>query len=128
MTPTEALHQHQQLCDELHALSLEENSFLQQHRRAPGPELADRKRQLLERLDTVLGALRTAPKGALGEPSLRQALDATRARVLQILQLERENEQLLLRVSLGAHRVATPAPALPPGMLQKIYQRHGGTP
>lgn len=123
MTPQEALQQHQQLCDELHALSLEENSFLQQHHRAPGPEFAERKRRLLERLDTVLAALRSAPKGALGDASLRTALDATRSRVLQILQLERENEQLLLRVSLSGQRV-TPSSSAPPGMLQKIYQRH----
>ena len=123
MTPQEALQQHQQLCDELHALSLEENSFLQQHRRAPGADFAERKRGLLERLDAVLAALRTAPKGALGDTSLRTALDATRARVLQILQLERENEQLLLRVSLSGPRV-TPVNAAPPAMLQKIYQRH----
>ena len=46
------------------------------------------------------------------------------AKVLQILQLDRENEQLLLRFSLTSNRVASPAPSLPAGMLQKIYQRH----
>ena len=119
MTPQEALQQHQQVCDELHALALEENRFLQQHRRAPGEEFAARKRHLIERLDAVLEALRAAPKGALGDSSLRGALDATRARVLQILQLERENEQLLLRASLS--RPAT-SPTLSPTILSKIYQ------
>lgn len=123
MTTLEALQQHQQLCDELHALSLEENSFLQQHSRAPGPDLTDRKRRLIERLDDVLAALRSAPKGALADASLRTALDAVRARILQILQLERENEQLLLRVSLGGGRI-TPTDHAPAGLLQKIYQRH----
>jgi hypothetical protein len=121
MTPQQALQQHQQVCDELHALSLEENSFLQQHRHAPGPEFVARKQALLERLDAVLAGLRAAPKGSLAEPSLRSALDATRARVLQILQLERENEQLLLRASLS--RPAT-TPTLSPTLLEKIYQRH----
>jgi hypothetical protein len=120
MTPTEALQQHQQVCDDLYALALEENSHLQQHRQAPGAGFADRKRALIVRLEEVLVALRAAPAGALGDSNHRLALDATRGRVLQILQLERENEQLLLRASLP--RLAPP-PTIPPSVLRHIYQR-----
>jgi len=44
---------------------------------------------------------------------------------LQVLQLDKENEQLLLRCSLAANRpaAATPAPAPSVSMLQKIYAR-----
>lgn len=122
MTPMEALLQHQQTCDDLHALALEENRFMQQHRRTPDAAFLDRKRSLLTRLDETLAALRAAPKAE--GPQWRQALDRVRARILQILQLERENEQLLLRFSLAGQRVPEPAQALPAGMLQKIYQRH----
>ncbi len=118
MTSTEALLQHQQLCDELHELALAENSFLQQHRRAPDAELLGRKRALIGRLDETLAALRSAgPATGAGA-----ALEKTRNRVLQILQLDRENEQLLLRYSLTARPAAAAAPASP-SMLQKIYQR-----
>ena len=118
MTSTEAIQQHQQLCDELHELALAENSFLQQHRRAPDAELLDRKRALLGRLDETLNALRSANAG----PGAGAALEKTRNRILQILQLDRENEQLLLRFSLTGRPAAAPAPATP-SMLQKIYQR-----
>ncbi len=124
----EALLQHQQLCDELHELALAENSFLQQHRRAPDAPLLDRKRSLLGRLDETLAALReaTASPGAPAGSQLRTALEKTRSRILQILQLDRENEQLLLRYSLSSRPSTTPAAAAPaPSMLQKIYQRHG---
>lgn len=121
MSPAEALSQHQAVCDELHALSLEENSFLQQYRHAPGAEFAARKKALIERLDAVLDALRAAPKGALGEMAYRQAMDSAQRRVLQILQLERENEQLLLRVSLSRSGVGLPT--LSPATLDKIYRR-----
>lgn len=124
MTLLEALQQHQQVCDDLHALALAENRFLQQEQRAPDGELTERKRALLARLDETLAALRAAPRDETSAPSVRQALEKTRARVLQILQLDKENEQLLLRVSLSAHRPAPATPSLPPGMLQKIYQRH----
>ena len=123
MTPMEALHQHQQLCDELHELELAENSFLQQHRRVPDAPLLERKRSLLGRLDQTLAALRSAT--ATGAPAAGcRALEKTRSRILQILQLDRENEQLLLRYSLSSQPdVATPVNATP-SMLQKIYQRH----
>lgn len=126
MTPHQALQQHQQLCDELHALSLEENRFLQQHQRVPDAPLLEKKRALLARLDETLAALRTSSREGTDQPAYRAALDKARARILQILQLDKENEQLLLRHSLGATRPTTPAaPAtLPAGLLQKIYQRH----
>lgn len=127
MTGPEALQQHQKICDELYALALEENRFLQQNRRVPGPDLLDRKRALLERLDAALAALRAVPAGGSADPERRAALDKARSRILQILQVDRENEQLLTRYSLsrsaaGAGRPAEASPAS--GMLQKIYARH----
>jgi hypothetical protein len=123
MTPQEALQQHAQICDELYALALEENRFLHQYQRPPDAPLLDRKRALLARVDEALAALRSAPRGGAREPALRAALDKTRSRILQILQLDRENEQLLTRFSLSRGPVQA-APAVPAGMLQKIYARH----
>jgi hypothetical protein len=120
----EALLQHQQLCHELHALALEENQFLRQHQRTPGPELLDRKRDLLKRLDAALAALRAAPRETPPRPSLREALERAGARILQIMQLDRENEQLLLRHSLASPRPA-PAATASPAFLRRIYQPAG---
>ena len=124
MSPMEALTQHQQLCDELHELALEENRFLQQHRRAPDSELLDRKRGMLARLDETLDALRSANRTERPESGFRQALEKTRSRILQILQLDKENEQLLLRFSLTGNRTGDLQAAPAPSILQKIYQRH----
>lgn len=125
MTPLQALQQHHQLCDELHALALEENRFLQQNQRAPDAPLLEKKKTLLARLDETLAALRGAQSDSGNQTALRQALEKTRARILQVLQLEKENEQLLLRFSLTGNRPVAPAPTLmPASMLQKIYQRH----
>lgn len=120
-----ALQQHQDLCNELHQLALEENSFLQQHRRTPDAALLERKKGLLARLDESVAALRAVPRGGEQGAAFRTALEKTRSRILQILQLDKENEQLLLRFSL-AGGAAAPAPAISPSvsMLQKIYARH----
>lgn len=126
MTPLEALHQHRQVCDELHQAALEEGQFLQQHRRAPEPAMLQRKQALVERLDATLAALRAAPKTDARHPEFRAALDQTRSRILQILQLEKENEQLLLKFSLSRGVPEAAAPARPGAqLLQKIYSKHG---
>lgn len=119
----QALQQHQQLCDELHRLALEENSFLQQHRRVPDAAFLERKRGLLSRLEESLAALREVPARSVGSPALRTTLDKTRARILQILQLDRENEQLLLRYSLTGATGGSPA-APSASFLDKIYKQH----
>lgn len=120
----EAISEHQRLCDEIHQCVLDENRFLRQHQRAPDSSFLDRKRLLLERLDATLASLRNIPAGSVRDPQLRDQLEKTRARILQILQLDKENEQLLLRVSMSSGRTNTPAaPTASVAMLQKIYSR-----
>jgi hypothetical protein len=126
MTLPETLQQHRQLCDELHQCALEENRFLRQHQQSLPAAMIDRKRGLLERLDLSLSALREIPAGKVREPATRDLLEHTRARILQILQLDKENEQLLLRYSLSSPKPAGAAPAAPSpsaALLQKIYAR-----
>lgn len=119
---SDTLLQHQQLCDDIHACVLEENRLLRQHERAPDAAFLGRKRQLLERLDASLTMLHTIPAGSIRTAAERSLLEQTRGRILQILQLDKENEQLLLRVSVGNTRV-TPRPAASVALLQKIYAR-----
>ena len=138
MTPTEALRRHLALCDELYQLALEENRFLKQNQRVPDNTLLDKKRALLARLDESLASLKTgnaanppAPTSpaARPDPARGEIIEKSRAKILQILHLDRENEQLLLRYSLGVRppRAATPSPATPaaaPSHLQRLYDRH----
>ena len=124
MTPPEPIREHHQLCDEIHQCVLEENRFLRQHQRPPDATFLQRKRSLLEKLDVSLAALRTLPSASARDPETREQLEKTRARILQILQLDKENEQLLLRCSLSTGKPAAPTPATASvAMLQKIYSR-----
>lgn len=124
MTTPESLHKHLQVCDELYQLAHEENRHLKEHRRAPAAALLDRKRALLERLDHSLTSLRTGATDGQAARDTRQLVEKVRGRILQILQLDKENEQLLLRVSLSRGvEPSTAAPAPSPALLQKIYAR-----
>jgi hypothetical protein len=62
--------------------------------------MSTRKEGLLQRLNESVAALKAADKAAGGGPRLALA----RERSMQILRLDRENEQLLLRHSLGTRR------------------------
>jgi hypothetical protein len=126
MTQLETIQEHHQLCDQIHQCILDENRFLRTQQRAPDAPLLERKRALLQKLDETLSALRTMPAASARDPELRAQLEKTRGRILQILQLDKENEQLLLRCSLTSARPAGAAPAANTAsvsMLQKIYAR-----
>lgn len=125
MTPNEIIQQHLAICEELHQLSLEENRFLKQQQRLPDIEFQDRKKLLLARLDNSLSEIK-ALNISLGEQgSTRSGVDKplmekARSRIMQILHLDRENEQLLLRYSLGS--APRPAQVQPPTtVLQRMY-------
>jgi len=124
MNPLPSLLQHQQLCDDIYQCVLDENRFLRQHQRVPDAAMLARKRILLGQLDDSLTALRAVPAASAREPSLQAGLEKNRARILQILQMEKENEQLLLRCSLASTTGgAATAPAPATSLLQKIYAR-----
>ncbi len=129
MTSTEVLQSHLTLCDELYQLALEENRFLKQQQRVPETSLLDRKRVLLSRLDTSLEALKVTssePPPLRPDPARKEAIEKSRTKILQILHLDRENEQLLLRYSLGVRppKPVAPVPVGNPSQLQRIYERH----
>jgi len=123
MSPLPTLQQHQQLCDDIYQCVLDENRFLRQHQRVPEAELLTRKRKLLEQLDVSLTALRALPAASAREQSLQAGLEKNRARILQILQLAKENEELLLRCSLASTPAGAAAAPVPSALLQKIYAR-----
>jgi hypothetical protein len=100
MKRSEAVDKHLEICEELLALALEENRILREEKKLPGAKILTRKEELLLRLTASVEALKASEKGTKGGPGLALA----RERSMQILRLDRENEQLLLRHSLGAPR------------------------
>lgn len=128
MTLPDALAAHLQICDELHQLAVEENRFLKQHQRAPDAALIERRKDLLSRLETSLVALKSPAATAIpADPEVRArraaVVEQARARLLQILHLQKENEQLVLRYSVVQRPVIATTPP-PASRLQKLYEQH----
>jgi hypothetical protein len=121
MNTLAALKQYDVLCDELDSYMREENA----HLRNNGSDeeiLVGRKRQILEKLNGALvflrdaGPVRSAEHAASGEVRKRVL-----AKILKLLLLSRESEQLLLKNSLrAAPRMATPVPT--PNRLANAYK------
>ncbi len=134
MSLTDHLQHHLILCQELHQLALEENQFLKSQKRVPDAALLDRKRHLLAELDHSLAALKAENKnsalpGARPDESRKEVVEKARAKLLQILHVDRENEQLLLRYSLGSQRKSlnenAPPPPPPTSHVRRLYERLG---
>jgi hypothetical protein len=125
------LRDHLQVCDELHQLALEENRFLKQQQRVPDAPLLQRHQELIDRLEITLSGLRNGAAAQVpADPEQRAAragvIEQSRGRLLQILHLLRENEQLVLRHSMGPARVAASTTPPPVSRLQKLYEQHSG--
>jgi hypothetical protein len=123
MTQLDTLRQHQQVCDDLYQCVLDQNRHLRQYMTAPDQAQVSLKRTLLGKLDEALDAMRELPSDTARDADVAAQIEKGRARILQILQLERENEQLLLRCSTPGGRPAA-AGSSAAGMLQKIYGRN----
>jgi len=129
MNPADALSRHLELCEELHQLALEENRFLKTQQQSPDAALIERRRSLLDRLNDSLTAIRPAgeeplPTDRMAREQRKDTIEKARTRILQILHLQKENEQLVLRYSLGAPRPTVPNTPPSAGHLQKLYERH----
>jgi len=123
----EVLERHRQICDDLYQLALEENQFLQEKKRPFGADLLDRRQTLLDQLTTNLEALKQAFAPAPGETKeLSELREKVRARILQIIHLDRETEKLILRYSLQS-RGGAPASGTPPapsaGNVARLYSK-----
>jgi flagellar biosynthesis/type III secretory pathway chaperone len=121
MNQWDTLRLHQELCDEVYQCVLEENRSLSLDSTRPYPDLIEKKRALLARLDKNLESLRTLPAVSSRDGEALAQLDKARSRILQILQMDKENERLMLRASAGGVPPGAQAPSS--ALLKKIYSR-----
>lgn len=101
-----ALESYSRLCDELQTLAKEENYDLRLGRTASELFL-DRKREASARMERALVTLRSCGAAdPVERAQAKQVHASVQQRLLKIILLDRENEQLLLKLM---HRSAQPA-------------------
>jgi hypothetical protein len=127
MNTLAALEHYNSLCDELDMFMHQENSHFRTH----GMEdhtLTSRKKQILESLTGALDRLRAA--GPVKSAEHAASCDVRKrvlAKILKLLLLSRESEQLLLKNSYRAvPKVEVPQPT--PAKLIKTYKTHRAAP
>ncbi len=107
MEPCDVLVRHLGLCEEVHVLLLEENTWLKTQNTAPEESLIERKQAILPKLDESLSNLkRLQPELFSPFDDSKKLVNESHSKLLQIFYLDRENEELLLKLSQPVERAS----------------------
>jgi hypothetical protein len=127
MEPRSVIKDHLLLCEQVHALLLEENTWLKTKKVAPDMNLITRKQQILPQLDESLANLKKLkPEYFSPFDDSKKLVGDSHSKLLQIFYLDRENEELLLKMSQSSERQTFNRFTTPPEELGEIHDRLPG--
>ena len=114
---------HLENCEIAYTLLLEENSILKKEGKPPAEEFLQKKRKLLPQLDESLGALKDLREtGPIKGVKNQKLIEDTQKKLMKIFLLDRENEQLLLKMSFS-FRPQNKDLKISPAQLRNTYKR-----
>ena len=124
MDPLFVLNQHLQLCTQVYELLLEENTWLKTEKSVPTQDLLDKKQILLPQLETSLLDLKKL-KPELFSPfdNSKKLVGESHSKLLKIFYLDRENEELLVKITQPTDRQNFQRFTTPPDQIQQIQKR-----
>jgi hypothetical protein len=118
---TELLENFSRLCDEVEEFMRDENTDLRCSG-TDGSGWVERKKLIIARVDALLQQMRAvASQDVLNPGPIREMRDHVMKRLLKLLLLSRENEQLLLKNSLPHLSMPASRPVTP-GSIRQVYQ------
>ena len=127
MEPRDVIQDHLLLCEQVHALLLEENTWLKTQKCAPGMDLIERKQKILPRLDESLANLKKLkPEYFSPFDDSKKLVNDSHSKLLQVFYLDRENEELLLKLTQSSERQTFNRFTTPPEELGEIHDRLPG--
>ena len=127
MEPRTVIKDHLLLCEQVHVLLLEENTWLKTKKVAPNMDLITRKQQILPQLDESLANLKKLkPEYFSPFNDSKKLVGESHSKLLQIFYLDRENEELLLKLTQSAERQTFSRFTTPPEELGEIHDRLPG--
>ena len=105
MEPREVIADHLELCARVHDLLLEENPWLKTKNSPPTHDFLAKKQEVLPQLENSLLNLRKLkPEYFSPFDDSKQLVGQSHAKLLQIFYLDRENEELLLKLTQSGER------------------------
>lgn len=115
MEPREVIKNHLSLCDEVYSMLLEENTWLKTKKQAPSADMLERKKTVLPQLENSLDSLKKLkPEFFSPFDDSKQLVNDSHSKLLQIFYVDRENEELLLKLTQSSERQTfnrfTPSP------------------
>ncbi len=129
MEPTEVLKSHLVLCSEVYDLLLEENSWLKLQKKVPEMEFLQRKKVIVEKLESSLSNLKQLkPEYFSPFDNSKKLVSESHTKLLQIFYLDRENEDLLVKLNQPIDRQSFNRFSVPPEQINKIHNRTTDSP
>ncbi len=120
---TEVVDRHLKLCEDILVVLNEENRMLRRQPPSVEDDLLAQKKGLLPQLDESLASLKefheTSPELL---PAVKEKLKSVEKKIMRILLLDRENEQLLLKSLLP--KMEKPSPKHSLQTIKGIYDKH----
>ena len=128
MEPKDVLIDHLSLCQEVYNVLIEENTWLKTKKSSPSIDILDRKKEMLPRLEKSLQNLkRLKPEFFSPFDNTKKLVNDSHSKLLQIFYLDRENEELLLKVGQSVERQTFHRFDTPPQDIDELHNRSGDT-
>ena len=124
MEPTEILKQHLVLCNDVHQLLLEENTWLKVQKKVPDMAFLEKKKVIVQRLESSLASLKKLkPEFFSPFDNSKKLVGESHSKLLQIFYLDRENEELLVKLNQPLDRQSFNRFSVSPDQIDQIHNR-----
>jgi hypothetical protein len=122
--PTEILKDHLSLCNEVHSLLLEENTWLKVQKKIPEMPFLEKKKGIVQKLELSLSNLKKLkPEFFSPFDNSKKLVGESHAKLLQIFYLDRENEELMIKLNQPLDRQSFNRFSTGPDEIDQIHHR-----
>ena len=124
MEPREVIKAHLTLCEEVHKVLLEENTWLKTEKQPQSMDILGRKQTILPKLEDSLSNLKKLkPEFFSPFDDSKKLVNDSNSKLLQIFYIDRENEELLLKLTESTERQTFNRFTTPPEEIDDIHNR-----
>jgi hypothetical protein len=124
MEPVDVLKQHLILCQDVYQLLLEENTWLKVQKKVPEMQFLEKKKVIVQRLEGSLSNLKKLkPEFFSPFDDSKKLVGESHSKLLQIFYLDRENEDLLVKLNQPLDRQSFNRFTVGPDEINEIHNR-----